>query len=92
MAEVAADTRYGPKDLPADAVLICTWGADHPPKWEVVGVISGVTTLEDALTQAGQQFPSLSGRQVLATKIGAKSGTIVTIKRSEKTTVSVSLG
>lgn len=73
MGEIAADTRYGPGELPADAMLVIRWEEGTPSRWVTVGIATGYETLEAAREDAYHQVPGLADQWVLVTKITAQA-------------------
>jgi hypothetical protein len=84
VGEIVSDTRYGPLDLPADAILVCCWDQQAQPAcWDLVGVATGYKTLDDAIAAAVTAYPEHSGKAWLATKVGGAAGRVQVGTRTE---------
>jgi hypothetical protein len=92
VGEIVSDTRYGPSDLPADAVLVCAWDdSNHPSAWATVGIATGYATLDEILEACGEERPDLDGVAVMVTKVGGSSSRVRRLRRTVTASVAVDL-
>jgi hypothetical protein len=79
-----------PDQIPGDAIVALAFDANsYPQRWWVVGLLTDVGTLDDALAEVGHDCPELDGRDVLVTKVGGNSGLAQRVSRSVSERVKV---
>lgn len=87
--ELLPDTRPNPWELPDDAIAVLRWLDGTPPRWELVGIVTDTTVLDEALKLTARQRPDLAGGVCIATEL--KDHRAARLQRSEQLTVEVAL-